>query len=57
MDMHAARGIKRLEDICRERGVPVTNQRRIVLEVLLQRIDHPTADQVYEAVHPHIPQI
>jgi Fe2+ or Zn2+ uptake regulation protein len=32
---------------CREQGVPLTNQRRIVLEAVLDLDCHPTADQVY----------
>ena len=39
------------------RGVPLTEQRRTVLEVVLRREDHPTADQVYEAVQARIPRI
>ena len=46
-----------MQEICRERGIPLTNQRRTVLEVLLQRNDHPTADQVFEAVKDRSPQI
>jgi Fur family transcriptional regulator, peroxide stress response regulator len=49
--------LKELHSICREKGIPLTAQRRTVLEVLLQRSDHPTADQVYEAVQEQIPQI
>lgn len=56
MDPSIAQCVKKLEAICRERGLPLTNQRRTVFEVLLQRTDHPTADQVYEAVHARIPQ-
>lgn len=57
MELNTAQSLKRLEEICRERRLPLTSQRRTVLEVLLQRTDHPTADQVYEAVHGRIPQI
>jgi len=54
--MNTTPGIKRLEQICRQKGTPLTNQRRAVLEVLLQRTDHPTADQVHEAVQGRIPR-
>ena len=37
------------------RGVPCTVQRRAVLEELRRREDHPTADQVYEAVAARLP--
>jgi Fur family peroxide stress response transcriptional regulator len=39
-----------LETACREHGLPLTVQRRTILEVLAERTDHPTADQVWEAV-------
>ncbi len=35
----------------------MTVQRRTVLEVVLERDDHPTADQVYEAVLARLPRI
>jgi Fur family peroxide stress response transcriptional regulator len=38
------------ERICREQGVPFTVQRRVILETVLDLDDHPTADQVYDAV-------
>ena len=57
MDVHAAARIQKLEEVCRERGLPLTTQRRAVLEVLLQRRDHPTADQIFENVREGSPQI
>jgi Fur family peroxide stress response transcriptional regulator len=41
----------------RERGLPVTTQRRAVFEAILGRRDHPTAEQVYRAVRAGLPQI
>jgi Fur family peroxide stress response transcriptional regulator len=35
-----------LEQRCQDLGLPVTIQRRAILEVLLSRDDHPTADEV-----------
>jgi Fur family peroxide stress response transcriptional regulator len=49
--------IRDLEAICRERGIPCTLQRRIVLEAVLGRLDHPSADQVFEAVQGSGPGI
>jgi Fur family peroxide stress response transcriptional regulator len=43
--------------VCQERGVPLTNQRRAVLQALLDRDDHPTADALYEVVVHDLPQI
>jgi Fur family peroxide stress response transcriptional regulator len=42
--------IQVLEAGCRKRGVPVTLQRRAVLEEILDRRDHPTADQVFDTL-------
>ncbi|MCU0963279.1 MAG: transcriptional repressor [Pirellulaceae bacterium] len=52
-----AKILRRLEEACRARGLPLTAQRRIVLEELLRRTDHPTADQLFEAVRTLSPQI
>ncbi len=41
---------KELERVCRSQGVALTMQRRTILEALAARTDHPTADQVYDAV-------
>ena len=41
----------------RESGLPVTTQRRAVFEAILDRGDHPTAEQVYRAVRGELPQI
>ena len=57
MEKNTAQSLKKLEEICHTRGLPLTNQRRTVLEVLLQRSDHPTADQIFEAVQERSPQI
>ena len=57
MPVDSADKLKRLEEVCRERGLPATTQRRAVLEVLLQRTDHPTADQIFDAVRKRNPQI
>jgi len=46
-----------LEALCRQRGMPLTVQRRVILEAVLARDDHPTADQVLEAVRPGLPAI
>ena len=41
----------------REKGLPITWQRRVVLETLAGRSDHPTADQIYAAVHAKVPGV
>ncbi|HZN62717.1 MAG TPA: transcriptional repressor [Planctomycetota bacterium] len=46
---------ERLVARCRERGVPVTAQRRAVLRALSGRRDHPTAGQVHAAASARLP--
>lgn len=46
-----------LEAISRERKLPVTVQRRVVLSVLLDRNDHPTVDQLFEDVKERMPGV
>ena len=43
------------ESLCRRRGLAVTVQRRAVFTELARRRDHPTADQVYDAVRDRLP--
>ncbi len=42
--------ICKFESACREQGLALTVQRRAIYEALALRKDHPTADQVYEAI-------
>ena len=46
--------IEQFERLCRERGLPMTTQRRTVFEMILEREDHPTADQIYDQVRRQI---
>lgn len=43
-----------LEDRCRQHGLPITLQRRVILEHLAGRCDHPDADQIYEGVRDRL---
>jgi Fur family peroxide stress response transcriptional regulator len=43
------------EKLCREQGLPLTVQRRVILESLVGRLDHPTADQVFETAAHRLP--
>jgi Fe2+ or Zn2+ uptake regulation protein len=47
----------RPEEICRKYGLPLTAQRRVILEELSLRADHPTADQVFSRVRRQLPEI
>ncbi|MGH7738719.1 MAG: Fur family transcriptional regulator [bacterium] len=51
----AAQKMESFEKLCRERGIPLTVQRRMILESLVGREDHPTADQIYETVTDRLP--
>ncbi len=46
-----------LEAACRRHGVPLTVQRRVVLEALSRRTDHPTADQLLVDVRTRLPGV
>lgn len=49
--------VTRFEEVCRERGIPMTIQRRVVFEALLDSKDHPTVDDLYRRVSKHAPGI
>jgi Fur family peroxide stress response transcriptional regulator len=49
--------MERPEEICRKHGLTLTVQRRVVLEELWGRKDHPTADQVFTSVSKKLPEI
>jgi len=51
---------RKLDDftaLCRREGVALTVQRRTILEALIGRDDHPTADHIYEDVRSRIPSV
>jgi len=54
---HKQKKLELLSSISRERNLPVTIQRRIVLDALLDRDDHPTVDQLYEDVKERMPGV
>jgi Fur family peroxide stress response transcriptional regulator len=45
------------EKLCREHRIACTKQRRAVLEIVLARDDHPSADDVHDAALLQIPGI
>jgi Fur family ferric uptake transcriptional regulator len=52
-----ARGDNRLEQICEQRGLKMTGQRRVIARVLAESQDHPDVDQVHRrasAIDPRI---
>lgn len=45
------------EQLCRAHGMPLTVQRRAVLAALLNRHDHPTADEIFSGLQQTLPGI
>lgn len=46
-----------LEAACRNRNLPLTIQRRVILQALAERDDHPTADQILQQVRERLPEV
>ncbi|MBP7147625.1 MAG: transcriptional repressor [Acidobacteria bacterium] len=46
----ARQKLEHLETLCKQEGIPVTVQRRVILETLLAHDDHPTADDLFAEV-------
>lgn len=46
-----------MTEVCSRSGLPLTVQRRVIMEALAQRSDHPSADQLYEAVSGRLPGV
>jgi len=53
----AANGEVDIERICREHSLPLTTQRRAVLDALASRHDHPTVDEIWADVRKTTPDI
>jgi Fur family transcriptional regulator, peroxide stress response regulator len=51
------RSVDEFERKCRAKGLALTVQRRTILQELLQRYDHPTADMIYDSVKDRVPGI
>jgi Fur family peroxide stress response transcriptional regulator len=49
--------MREFEELCRRRGMPMTVQRRVILEAVLTSDDHPTADDIYDRVRGRIPEL
>ena len=49
--------LSNLEERCAAAGLPVTAQRRTILEALVKRRDHPTAEQIYGVVSARLPDV
>ena len=49
--------LRQFEALCRSKRLPLTVQRRAIFEAVLERDDHPAADQVFEVVKERIPGV
>jgi Fur family transcriptional regulator, peroxide stress response regulator len=49
--------LQQFERAHRDSGLPVTMQRAAVFEAVLEREDHPTADEVYAEVKTRLPRL
>lgn len=49
--------LRRLAEGYAAAGLPLTSQRRTLIEVLAGRTDHPTVDQIYSAVAERLPEV
>jgi Fur family transcriptional regulator, peroxide stress response regulator len=45
------------EELCRRHGMPVTVQRRVILETVLASGDHPTADDIHDRIRGRMPEV
>jgi Fur family ferric uptake transcriptional regulator len=49
--------LSRVENLCAEKGLRMTDQRRVIARVLSESVDHPDAEELYRrasACDPHI---
>ncbi|HEX6110968.1 MAG TPA: transcriptional repressor [Geminicoccaceae bacterium] len=49
--------LRDFEDRCRRAGFQLTVQRRVILEAMLLRNDHPTAEEIFDSVRARVPEI
>ena len=55
--VHRERRVDRIEKLCVEKGMRMTDQRRVVARALSQSTDHPDVEELYRrssAIDPHI---
>lgn len=49
--------MNRIESLCAEKGMRMTDQRRVVARVLGQSVDHPDVEELYRRAHDVDPNI
>jgi len=45
------------EERCREQGLKVTHQRRVIYQIIADGANHPSVEELYDQVHRLIPSI
>lgn len=55
--MTPSRRLERLRQGYAAAGLPMTTQRRALLEVLATRVDHPTVDQLHASLSEVLPEV
>jgi Fur family peroxide stress response transcriptional regulator len=53
----ASERIHRFETLCRENGLPITVQRRVLIDAIVRTDKHPTAEQLFEHAREILPDI
>lgn len=53
--LHPAKRVEEIRQVCRARGLPLTIQRRAIIETLLHHTNHPTADQIHDNIRKRVP--
>lgn len=49
--------LQRFDERCAAAGIPLTAQRRAVMEALASRTDHPSVEQIHSAVVRRLPDV
>jgi Fur family ferric uptake transcriptional regulator len=49
--------MNRLEELCVQKGIRMTDQRRIVARILSESQDHPDVDELHRRAYAHDPKI
>lgn len=53
----ASERIHRFEALCRDNGLPITVQRRVLIDAIVRTDSHPTAEELFEHARGILPDI
>jgi Fur family peroxide stress response transcriptional regulator len=57
LSVQGRKRLREFEALCRQQGLPLTVQRRTILEQIVDRKDHPTAQQLFKEVQERLPGV